>query len=372
MSKTSDKLLRWRFLDHLLSQGRPISQFAIMEAYQSNSGLSLIDPKEYRRKNWPEQREALVRTYRPTLRKDLTVFKSTLTQNGLTNMLIVERGAEEKQYEDGKDLRTKLFRYQDPHFSIMPYLTCGMTDSEYSRLVKTTEKLKGILSHQTYEEIRFSVLSRVESDYGKGIQCVEYEDNRRLKGRQFRPTIYNAIKNRQILHIKYKTFKGQEYEYDFHPYLLKQYNDRWFAFGLHPDDGNRYFNVPLDRLMTDPVPTGHYEESIPDNYSRHFDSIVGVTRLDESDMEHIVVKIHDIDSWGRATTKPLVSQQIRNDFDPSVGFGTITLDVYPNDELYSKLLSWGKDIEIVSPANVREKMKNTIAGLMHHYIQTPQ
>lgn len=367
MSKTSVKLLRWRFLDRLLSQGPPISQIAIMEAYQSNSDLRLIDPKEYERKNGPKQREALIRTYRPTLRKDLTIFRATLAQNGFPNMLVIERGAEEKLYEDGKDLRTKLFRYQDPHFSIIPYLASEMTDSEYSRLVKTIGKLKGILSEQTFEDIRFSVLSRVESDYGKGIQCVEYEDNRRLKGRQFRPTIYNAIKDRQILHIKYKTFKGVEYEYDFHPYLLKQYNDRWFAFGFHPDDGNHYFNVPLDRLMTDPVPVGHYEEPIPASYAQHFDSIVGVTRLEESVREHIVIKIHDIDSWGRAITKPLVSQQIENDFDTTAGFGIITLDVYPNDELYSKLLSWGKDIEVVSPANVRDEMKMIVDAIAHYY-----
>lgn len=366
MSKTSDKLLRWRFLDYLL-QGRPISQIAIMEAYQSNSNLRLIDPKEYEHKNGTKRQEALIRTYRPSLRKDLTIFRTTLAQNGFPNMLIVERGAEEKQYENGKDLRTKLFHYQDPHFSIIPYLTCGMTDSEYSRLVKTIGKLKGILSYQTYDEIRFAVLSRVEFDYGKGIQCVEYEDNRRLKGRQFRPTIYNAIKDRQILHIKYRTFKGLEYEYDFHPYLLKQYNDRWFAFGLHPEDGNRYFNVPLDRLITNPVPVGHYEEPIPENYTKHFETIVGVTRLDESNMEHILVKIHDIDSWGRAITKPLVSQQIEKDFDPSEGFGTIALDVYPNDELFSKLLSWGKGIEVMSPANVREEMKMIVERIVHRY-----
>ncbi len=92
---------------------------------------------------------------------------------------------------------------------------------------------------------------------------------------------------------------------------------------------------------------------VPANYSQHFDSIVGVTRLDESVMEHIVIKIHDIDSWGRAITKPLVSQQMRKILTPAAGFGAITLDVYPDDELYTKLLSWGKDIEVVSPANVR-------------------
>ena len=92
-----------------------------------------------------------------------------------------------------------------------------------------------------------------------------------------------------------------------------------------------------------------------------------MTRLEESDREHIVIKIHDIGSWGRAITKPLVSQQIEKDFDPTAGFGIITLDVYPNDELYSKLLSWGKAIEVVSPANVRDEMKMIVDAIVHYY-----
>lgn len=48
-------------------------------------------------------------------------------------------------------------------------------------------------------------------------------------------------------------------------------------------------------------------------------------------------------------------------------FGIITLDVYPNDELYSKLLSWGKAIEVVSPANVRDEMKMIVDAIVHYY-----
>lgn len=367
MSTSSEKLARWKLLDYLLAQCGPISQNEIMEEYQSNATLRLIDKAKYNSMPDTEKRQKLSDFYLDSLRKDLSIFRATLNKLGLTNMLIVSRGAEDKLYDEGKDNRTKLFRYRDPNFSIIPYLTDEMSDSDYRRLVSTINKLKGVLSEQTFEEIRFSVLSRVEADYGKGIQCVEYEDNRKLKGRQFRPVIYKAIIEKQVLRIKYKTFGGDEFEYDFHPYLLKQYNERWFAFGLLPLDGNRYFNIPLDRLTATPEPIGRYNEQVANDYARHFDKIIGVTRLSGRNLEHIVIKIHDIDSWGRATTKPLVSQKTECEFNPESGFGLISLDVFPNNELYSKLLSWGKNVEIVSPQHIRKEMQEILESLTRLY-----
>lgn len=365
MSKSSEKLSRWRLLDRLLREEAPISQNRIMEEYQKL--LIRISKTKYSKESDAEKKEDLALNYRETLRKDLCIFKSTLAKNGLSDKLVVERGAEDKMYNKGKDHRTKTFRYQDSDFTIIPFLTNEMTDSEYLRLTKVVDKLKGVLSERTFEEVRFSVLSRVESDYGKGIQCVSYEDNRRLKGRQFLPLIYNAIKEKQVLRVKYKTFKGDEYNFDFHPYLLKQYNERWFAFGFNPDADKHHYNVPLDRLVSAPVPIGHYEESVPENYSDYFNSIIGVTKYDGVHQEHIVIKIDDIDAWGRAITKPLMSQKIEKEFDPESGFGLITLDVFPNKELVSQILSLGTNVEVLSPPSIRQMLKKAIAPLMEHY-----
>ena len=365
MSKSSEKLLRWRLLDRLLLEEAPISQNRIMEAYQEL--LIHIDKAKYSKMSDAERKEALAIAYLPTLRKDLAVFKSTLAKNGLVDKLVIGRGAEDKMYGGGKDRRTKVFSYQDRNFTIIPYLANEMTDGEYFSLAKAVDKLKDVLSEQTFDEVRFSVMSRVESDYGKGAQCVSYEDNRLLKGRQFLPLIYNAIKEKQVLHVRYKTFDRPEYDFDFHPYLLKQYNERWFAFGFNPEAGKCYYNVPLDRLVSAPVPNGHYEESIPENYSDYFNSIIGVTKYDETLQEHIVIKIDEIRTWGRVTTKPLMSQKIEKEFDLESGFGLITLDVFPNKELVSKILSLGTNVEVLSPPSIRQMLKKAIVPLMEHY-----
>lgn len=365
MSKSSEKLSRWRLLDRLLREEAPISQNRIMEEYQKL--LIRISKTKYSKESDAEKKEDLALNYRETLRKDLCIFKSTLAKNGLADKLVIGRGGEDKMYGDGKDHRTKVFSYQDRNFTIIPYLANEMTDGEYLRLAKVVDKLKDVLSEQTFDEVRFSVMSRVESDYGKGAQCVSYEDNRHLKGRQFLPLIYNAIKEKQVLHVRYKTFDRPEYDFDFHPYLLKQYNERWFAFGFNPEAGKCYYNVPLDRLVSAPVPSGHYEESVPENYSDYFNSIIGVTKYDETHQEHIVIKIDEIRTWGRVTTKPLMSQKIEKEFDPESGFGIITLDVFPNKELVSKILSLGTNVEVLSPPSIRQMLKEAIVPLMEHY-----
>lgn len=365
MSKSSEKLSRWRLLDRLLREEAPISQSRIMEKYQEL--LSRISKTKYSKESDAEKKEDLALNYRETLRKDLSIFKSALAKNGLVDKLVVGKGAEDKMYGGGKDRRTKVFSYQDRNFTIIPYLANEMTDGEYRRLAKVVDKLKDVLSEQTFEEVRFSVMSRVESDYGKGVQCVAYEDNRRLKGRQFLPLIYRAIKEKQILRVNYKTFKGEEHNFDFHPYLLKQYNERWFAFGFNPEADKCHYNVPLDRLVSAPVPLGHYEESVPEDYSDYFNSIIGVTKYDGVPQEHIVIKISGIDTWGRATTKPLMSQKTEKEFDSESGFGLISLDVIPNNELVSKILSLGTNVEVLSPSSIRQMLKETIVSLMEHY-----
>ena len=48
-------------------------------------------------------------------------------------------------------------------------------------------------------------------------------------------------------------------------------------------------------------------------------------------------------------------------------FGMFTIDLIPNRELYSHLLSFGGDLEIISPKVVRDKMKEHAENLTIRY-----
>lgn len=341
------KEYRWEVLDGLLAHGVPLTQQQIFEAYE-NAGLV------------PTADSGFLYSFQ----KDIAFFKERFNHAGIPGMLVVERVG------DGFDNRYRRYYYKEPGSKI-EYITGGMTDGEYRNLVNAIAKLQGTVGDDTFEEIRFALQSRVESDYQKALY-VDYEDNRRLKGRQYRPLFYRAIMEKQVLHIRYKTFRGDELEYEFHPYLLKQFNERWFAFGLGVDSGNVYTSIPLDRLEEKPFSVGTYTEEYPKDYMEYFNQRVGVSNnLREKRAHHIVLSVLDRETWGRIVTKPIHrSQEIVADFDRNKQIGAISIDVVPNMELLARILSLGDGVIVEDTEDAkdfRELYKRTIKIISGHY-----
>lgn len=343
--KNDVKRNRWTLLDSLLSQAKPLSQEQIFDAYRQTG----IKPSV------------------PTLRKDLDIFKRALIAAKKQGMLMEGRGGMKKLLTDGNDNRTRTYCYMEEGFSVLPFLKTELTDGEYRSLISAINKLRGVLQNdETFEEIRFAIQSRMETDYEKGPVYVDYEDNRRLKGREYRPLMYRAITEKRSLHVQYRKFNGAELEFDFHPYLLKQYNERWFVFGRKKGSRDPYTSIPLDRIVSVKA-EGDYSEVRPEGYMDYFQHRVGVSRKKGESVRHIVIRISDEDAWGRVTTKPLPTQTVAQAYDRGRGFGLISLDIVPNIELYTKILSWGEGVEIVEDGTARSEFVALLKKISGRY-----
>ena len=335
---------RWRVLDQLLSEGKPRTKEEIIQELGRHRLFVSND----------------------TFRKDIDQFRIALEKVGLGEMLLREKGGTVK--EDGSpDLRKKTYRYKTKGFKAIGYLNYGMTNGEYNKLKKAIEKLRSLMDDEVFDEVEFALLSRIEADYKKGVNRVEYEDNKWLKGREFRPLIYQAIRDKRALRIEYETFKGKKESFVFYPYLLKQYNDRWYAFGSKEGVNNPYWVVPLDRITNRPTSAGKYTEVCPPNYLEYFDNIVGISKTKKAAVQHIVIRIDDIEAWGRISTTPLPTQKEIQPFDLKSGNGRISLDLIPNEELFSKIRSWGEYVEVESPTDVRNRVVNTLKQMLAIY-----
>ena len=348
-SRLQSKEYRWEVLDGLLGQGVPLTQNQIFDGYVRKGLVAKVDVG-----------------FLPSFQKDIALFKDTLVKSGKPGMLVVNR------VQDGIDNRYRTYYYKEMGFSIMPILTGGMSDSEYHHLVSAINKLKGTISDETFEEVLFAIRSRVEADYQKGPVYVDYEDNRRLKGREYRPLFYRAMLEKQVLHIHYKTFRGEELEYDFHPYLLKQYNERWFAFGWSEPYGP-YTSVPLDRLEMRPEVAGRYAEERPEDYMDYFKNRVGVSNNLGAERQHcIVLSFHNKEAWGRTITKPIhPSQEILVDYIEGTQKGMVRIKVVPNKEILAKILSLGDGVHIQESKDseyLLNHMKSLIKKLAEEYL----
>ncbi|MDL2305839.1 WYL domain-containing protein, partial [Bacteroides sp. OttesenSCG-928-D19] len=156
------------------------------------------------------------------------------------------------------------------------------------------------------------------------------------------------------LRIKYKRFDREPKEYIFHPYFLKQYNHRWFLFGLceHLKEKKSITNLALDRI--EEMTNAHipYIENSDIDFDEYFEDVIGVT-VHKKESELIVL---DIDNalFPYIETKPLHgSQKIKSKNQQTT---TIELNLIVNYELENLLLGYIDKIRVVAPSYFREKM----------------
>lgn len=79
-------------------------------------------------------------------------------------------------------------------------------------------------------------------------QIISFSNNPYLKNSNLLGTLFDFISNEVVIRLYYHTFSDTTIRnIDFHPYLLKQYNDRWFLLGAA--DSTKYIlNFALDRI----------------------------------------------------------------------------------------------------------------------------
>ena len=170
--------------------------------------------------------------------------------------------------------------------------------------------------------------------------------------------VLDVTSNHQVVEVQYHNYKngGREMTFTLHPYYVKQFNNRWFLFGL--DDKYRNIDtLALDRIVNLKVVEGvQFVPNTDISFEHYFDDVVGVTiPSKEIEKEHIVLQF----TKGRfpyVSSKPIHhSQEIVSEEDCMV-----SIDVRPNNELVTQILSFGPDVEVLEPQSFREQIISKI------------
>lgn len=252
-----------------------------------------------------------------------------------------------------RDGRRVYYRYEDSRYSINNQ---PLNETEVNQLKETIymlNRFKGAPQFGWMEEI----LARLENTFklrGTTVNAVGFEHNPYLKGLNLFSELFNAIVNKQTLCIMYKKFSGEAKEYTFHPYFLKQYNDRWFLFGLceRLKEKMSITNFALDRMEKIASSNIPYIENSHVDFNEYFEDIIGVT-VYEKDLEKVTLEI-DNNLFPYVETKPLHgSQKIKERNQTTT---TIELNLIINYELENLLLGYLDKIKIITPNHLRKKM----------------
>lgn len=193
---------------------------------------------------------------------------------------------------------------------------------------------------------------------------IETEKGLNAKGNEHLGVLLSAIKERQVLMIHYKRFgENNPKTYTYHPYVLKEYRNRWYVTGKSPESG-RIIIFALERLL-EIVPTKqHYEEDKNFDAKQFFKHSFGISVLSGLKPEKVVLKFHPNES-PYIKSQPLhETQQILA--DNATAF-IIRLEVIPSYELRSHILSYGSNVEILEPESLRIEHKDTLQKALKLY-----
>lgn len=262
------------------------------------------------------------------------------------------------QSRDGK---RRFYRYADPNFSIWKL---DLNEEQLLQLKSVLLMLRQFKNFPQYEMVE-DIILQLEKKYKFSLEqtdgIIAFEANDNMEAVKYVGSLFSAIVNKQVLHITYQPFGKPVHEYVIYPYYLKQYNRRWFLFAQMKDcQHSGISNFALDRIVHIEPAMGKYIESNID-FTEYFDDMIGVTNSEES-AEKIILEFMP-HRFPYVISKPLhPSQKIINKDKCQ-----ICIEVKPTKELYQRLLSFGADVQVLSPESVRQQMQTEITKMIQIY-----
>lgn len=279
----------------------------------------------------------------------------------------------------GRQISKVCIHYEDPNFSVFR----KKLSKEESRLLK--EVLRTLGQFDGLPD--FSVIANLVDD--NMAKDIDGTGERRIIAFDKNPTreystckdvfarLFLAISRKQVIKLKYHSFTDidDKKEVILHPCLLKEYNRRWFAFGITEGEESTLKPFPLDRIDDiTPLPANKYSE-YDGEIEEWFDDIIGVTKIEGEPVEKIVFWISG-EEMHYITTKPLHESQkqirrdeeLRNKYAQLQGGAFFSIECRKNYELIRELCSFGGDLIVLEPSGIREAVVEKIKGMADAYM----
>lgn len=269
-----------------------------------------------------------------------------------------------------RNITKNCHRYKDRTFTIFQQ---KLTDEEKQLLGEAFTLLgqfDGLPNLEGLERLRESL--KVKTDR----QIVSFTKNP-LEGKNLLGELFTAISQKHVVKIHFHKFDTPEVERTIvvHPYMLKEYNRRWYLIAAAEDTG-KIMRFPLDRMDKIELPPDHRYVEYKGDLNERFEDIIGVSLYDNRPVQTILFWVSD-SSRDYVATKPIHESQrhyrnekeekLRRQYPQLNGGAFFSIDCIENYELIRELISFRDDLVVLSPDNIRDSVMERIAAMYESY-----
>lgn len=206
---------------------------------------------------------------------------------------------------------------------------------------------------------------------------VMYEDI--PSGNDYLLTVLQAMKENRVLTMTYQDYFDEEpREILLEPYCVRVFRQRWYVIGVMQNEPEgeepseltnqgRIRRYALDRVQQLEITSQIF--SMPRGFSveSYFADAFGIiVEPEEYDVETIRLKVYGINHRCEYL-RSLPLHHSQREVEKHEDYSIFEVRVMPTYDFIKELLSMGGEVEVVSPAYVREEMKRRIQELSDRY-----
>lgn len=263
----------------------------------------------------------------------------------------------------------KYIMYEEDGFSIFTQKLSEDEENLLSEVLNTLGQFGGIDNFEWLDGLK----SRL--DIKEHRRIIQFDSNPYLTNSNLLGSFFKLISSKQVISLKYHKFDSPEVlEFIIHPYLLKEYNKRWFLIaGVENGD---IFTFAIDRVDGyEPMPHIKYIEP-SEELEERFDDIVGVTLRKDAVVEKILLWVSN-NQYPYIATKPLHGSQrevkgerliaLREKYSSLEDGHFVELECVVNYELKQLLMSMMDRLVVLTPQALATEFKEKIDNLAMMY-----
>ena len=261
----------------------------------------------------------------------------------------------------------KYYTYDKPNYSITEV---PITEIDLDILTESVEMLRQFKNFSLFSELN-GVIQKLEDKVFRETKdqspIIHLDKNEHLKGREHLDTIYQAILKKIGLTVNYQSFKARTPSpISFTPYILKEFNNRWFVVGRKQQSENM-MTLALDRIESIEFDLNAPYQKHDFNPDLYYKDTYGVTVMSDRDLLNIELRVNRVNA-PYVMTKPFHSSQelIEKYEDGSI---LIKLYVHHNFELERLILGFGSAITVLKPRRLKQRIKRHIQKSYENYFK---
>jgi len=258
----------------------------------------------------------------------------------------------------------KFYKYDADDYSIT---NSPISNQDLTKLSEAVSFLKQFQGFSHFDELSSMVQKLEDHVYTQKTHeksLIDFEKNENLKGLKYLDKLYQYILKKEAIDITYQSFKArQESTFTFHPYLLKEFRNRWFIIGKR-NKNEGVMNLALDRIIALNKSKNSFLPDVTFDSETYYKDVIGVSVSPHLDPDPVLLYVNHKHA-PYVLTKPFHHSQREVSRD---NYGiTIALDVQLNFELEKEILGLGEGVKVIAPERLKRNIKERLYDAVDAY-----